>query len=45
MCNSGWITDLRGQLELLSVGSFVEGLAERFTVIRDDNPGDAADRP
>jgi hypothetical protein len=29
----------------LSVGSFMEGLAERFTVIRDDKPGAAADRP
>jgi pimeloyl-ACP methyl ester carboxylesterase/DNA-binding CsgD family transcriptional regulator len=39
LCDSGWITDLRGQLELLSFGSFIERLAERFTVIRFDKPG------
>jgi pimeloyl-ACP methyl ester carboxylesterase/DNA-binding CsgD family transcriptional regulator len=39
LCDSGWITDLRGQLELFSFGSFVERLAERFTVIRYDKPG------
>ena len=39
LCDSGWITDLRGQLALLSFGSFIEGLAERFTVIRYDKPG------
>jgi hypothetical protein len=39
LCDSGWITDLRGQLELLSFGSFMERLAERFTVIRYDKPG------
>jgi pimeloyl-ACP methyl ester carboxylesterase/DNA-binding CsgD family transcriptional regulator len=37
--HSWWITDLRGQLELFSFGSFMEGLAERFTVIRYDKPG------
>jgi len=36
---SGWISHLRGQLELWSFGSFVERLAERFTVIRYDKPG------
>jgi pimeloyl-ACP methyl ester carboxylesterase len=36
---SGWITDLRGQLELCSFGDFLEKLAERFTVIRYDKPG------
>ena len=36
---SGWITHLRAQLELCSFGSFVERLAERFTVIRYDKPG------
>jgi len=47
--DSGWITHLRGQLELCSFGSFVERLGERFTVIRYDKPGcglsdrDAAD--
>jgi pimeloyl-ACP methyl ester carboxylesterase/DNA-binding CsgD family transcriptional regulator len=39
LCDSGWITDLRGQLGLFSFGSFVAGLAERFTVIRYDKPG------
>ena len=39
LCDSGWITDLRKQLELYSFGSFIDGLAERFTVIRYDKPG------
>ena len=39
LCDSGWITHLRGQLELFSFGTFVERLAERFTVIRYDKPG------
>ena len=39
VCDSGWITDLRAQLELFSFGSFIERLAERFTVIRFDKPG------
>jgi pimeloyl-ACP methyl ester carboxylesterase/DNA-binding CsgD family transcriptional regulator len=39
LCDSGWISDLRGQLELFSFGDFVERLAERFTVIRFDKPG------
>ena len=39
LCDSGWITHLRGQLELFSFGAFVERLAERFTVIRYDKPG------
>jgi pimeloyl-ACP methyl ester carboxylesterase/DNA-binding CsgD family transcriptional regulator len=39
LCDSGWITHLRGQLGLCSFGSFVERLAERFTVIRYDKPG------
>lgn len=39
LCDSGWITDLHRQLELFSFGSFIEGLAERFTVIRYDKPG------
>jgi pimeloyl-ACP methyl ester carboxylesterase len=37
--DSGWITHLRGQLELFSFGGFIERLAERFTVIRYDKPG------
>jgi pimeloyl-ACP methyl ester carboxylesterase/DNA-binding CsgD family transcriptional regulator len=37
--DSGWITHLHGQLELFSFGAFLEGLAERFTVIRYDKPG------
>jgi pimeloyl-ACP methyl ester carboxylesterase/DNA-binding CsgD family transcriptional regulator len=49
LCDSGWITHLRAQMEIASFGSFVERLAERFTVIRYDKPGcglssrDAAD--
>ena len=39
LCDSGWITHLRGQLELFSFGAFIERLAERFTVIRYDKPG------
>jgi pimeloyl-ACP methyl ester carboxylesterase/DNA-binding CsgD family transcriptional regulator len=39
LCDSGWITDLRAQLELFSYAAFVRGLAERFTVIRYDKPG------
>ncbi len=39
VCDSGWVSHLRGQLELFSFGSFVERLAERFTVIRYDKPG------
>jgi pimeloyl-ACP methyl ester carboxylesterase/DNA-binding CsgD family transcriptional regulator len=37
--DSGWVSHLRGQLDLGSFGSFVERLAERFTVIRYDKPG------
>jgi pimeloyl-ACP methyl ester carboxylesterase/DNA-binding CsgD family transcriptional regulator len=39
LCDSGWITDLRAQLELFSFGDCMERLAERFTVIRYDKPG------
>jgi pimeloyl-ACP methyl ester carboxylesterase/DNA-binding CsgD family transcriptional regulator len=39
LCDSGWITHLRAQLELLSYGSFTDRLAEHFTVIRYDKPG------
>ena len=39
LCDSGWITHLRGQLELFAFGSFIERLADRFTVIRYDKPG------
>src|SRR4029078_5893395 len=39
LVDTGWITDLRGQLELYSFGPFIARLAERFTVIRSDNPG------
>jgi len=39
LCDTGWITHLRGQLELFSFASFIERLAERFTVIRYDKPG------
>ena len=37
--DSGWVSHLRGQLELGSFGTLVERLAERFTVIRYDKPG------
>jgi pimeloyl-ACP methyl ester carboxylesterase/DNA-binding CsgD family transcriptional regulator len=39
LCDTGWITHLRGQLEMFSFGAFIERLAERFTVIRYDKPG------
>jgi pimeloyl-ACP methyl ester carboxylesterase/DNA-binding CsgD family transcriptional regulator len=39
LCDSGWITDLHKQLDFFSFGSFIERLAERFTVIRYDKPG------
>ena len=39
LCDSGWVTHLRGQLDAFSYGPFVERLAERFTVIRYDKPG------
>ena len=39
LCDSGWVTHLRGQLELFSFAPFMAGLADRFTVIRYDKPG------
>ncbi|ONH26974.1 helix-turn-helix transcriptional regulator [Pseudofrankia asymbiotica] len=39
LCDSGWITHLRGQLDLFSFGAFLERLARHFTVIRFDKPG------
>jgi len=39
LCDSGWITHLRRQLDLLSFGDTVQHLAEHFTVIRYDKPG------
>jgi pimeloyl-ACP methyl ester carboxylesterase/DNA-binding CsgD family transcriptional regulator len=39
LCDSGWITHLRGQLNLFSFGEFVDRLAQRFMVIRYDKPG------
>ena len=39
LVDSGWITHLHGQPELFSFGAFLDGLAERFTVIRYDKPG------
>jgi pimeloyl-ACP methyl ester carboxylesterase/DNA-binding CsgD family transcriptional regulator len=39
LCDTGWITHLRGQLNLFSFGEFVERLAQQFTVIRFDKPG------
>ena len=37
--DSGWITDLRGQLALFGFRLFVNRIAERFTLIRFDKPG------
>jgi pimeloyl-ACP methyl ester carboxylesterase/DNA-binding CsgD family transcriptional regulator len=39
LCDSGWISHLREQLDLLSFGAFVDRLAGQFTVIRYDKPG------
>lgn len=39
LCESGWVTHLRDQLELFAFGEFVARLAERYTVIRYDKPG------
>jgi pimeloyl-ACP methyl ester carboxylesterase len=39
LCETGWVSHLRAQLGLFAFGSFVERLAERFTVIRYDKPG------
>jgi pimeloyl-ACP methyl ester carboxylesterase len=39
LCDPGWISHLRAQLEVYSFGAFIERLAERFTVIRYDKPG------
>jgi pimeloyl-ACP methyl ester carboxylesterase/DNA-binding CsgD family transcriptional regulator len=39
LCDPGWVSHVRRQLELFSFGSFVAGLAEHFTVIRYDKPG------
>ncbi|HEX3650942.1 MAG TPA: alpha/beta fold hydrolase [Pseudonocardiaceae bacterium] len=39
LCDSGWVTHLRGQLELFAFGDFLGRLAQRYTVIRYDKPG------
>jgi pimeloyl-ACP methyl ester carboxylesterase len=39
LCESGWVTHLRDQLELFAFGDFLARLAERYTVIRYDKPG------
>jgi pimeloyl-ACP methyl ester carboxylesterase/DNA-binding CsgD family transcriptional regulator len=39
LCDTGWITHLRAQLDLFSFADFIGRLAERFTVIRYDKPG------
>lgn len=39
LLDSGWVSHLREQLDLLSFGDFAARLAERFTVIRYDRPG------
>jgi pimeloyl-ACP methyl ester carboxylesterase/DNA-binding CsgD family transcriptional regulator len=39
LCDSGWVTHLRGQLDLFAFAEFIDRLAQRFTVIRYDKPG------
>ena len=39
LCDSGWVTHLTKQLELVSFATVMARLAERFTVIRYDKPG------
>jgi pimeloyl-ACP methyl ester carboxylesterase/DNA-binding CsgD family transcriptional regulator len=39
LCDTGWVTHLLRQPELANFGSFLAGLAERYTVIRYDKPG------
>ena len=39
LCDTGWITHLRSQLQLFSYGECVRHLSEQFTVIRYDRPG------
>jgi len=39
LCDTGWITHLRGQLSLFSFSEFLDRLARHFTVIRYDKPG------
>jgi pimeloyl-ACP methyl ester carboxylesterase/DNA-binding CsgD family transcriptional regulator len=39
LCETGWVSHLRAQLDLFDFASFIEQLAERFTVIRYDKPG------
>lgn len=39
LCESGWVTHLRDQLELFAFGEFVRRLSMHNTVIRYDKPG------
>jgi pimeloyl-ACP methyl ester carboxylesterase/DNA-binding CsgD family transcriptional regulator len=39
LCDTGWITHLRGQLDLLSFAECVQRLGQHFTVVRYDKPG------
>lgn len=39
LCDAGWVTHLRKQLDLFGFGDFMARLAERYTVIRYDKPG------
>jgi pimeloyl-ACP methyl ester carboxylesterase/DNA-binding CsgD family transcriptional regulator len=39
LCDTGWVSHLRAQLELFAFGDFIERLADRFTVVRYDKPG------
>jgi pimeloyl-ACP methyl ester carboxylesterase/DNA-binding CsgD family transcriptional regulator len=39
LCETGWVSHLRAQLELFGFAGFMQRLSERFTVIRYDKPG------
>lgn len=39
LCDSGWVTHLRRQLDLFEFAACMSRLAQRFTVIRYDKPG------
>jgi pimeloyl-ACP methyl ester carboxylesterase/DNA-binding CsgD family transcriptional regulator len=39
LCETGWVSHLRFQLDLFGFGGFIDRLAERFAVIRYDKPG------
>ena len=39
LCDTGWVTHLRKQLDFFEFSGFMARLAERYTVIRYDKPG------